>query len=90
METPTFVYIIYSDTFQEFYKGVTAYPQIRLREHNESKSRFTAGKGPWRLVYLKPYHTKREALIEEKRIKKLNRQSLLKLIGDNQIFSQNT
>lgn len=38
-------------------------------------------------VYLKPYQTKCEALIEEKRIKKLNRRSLIKLIGDNQILS---
>lgn len=86
METPTFVYIIYSDTVREFYKGVTDHPEIRLREHNENKSRFTAGKGPWQLVYLRPYQTRREALIEERRIKKFNRQSLLRLIGDNQNF----
>jgi putative endonuclease len=51
-------------------------------EHNEGFSRYTSIKGPWTLVYQKMFETKREALIEEKRIKKLNRESVLRLIAN--------
>ncbi|MBL7903394.1 MAG: GIY-YIG nuclease family protein, partial [Bacteroidales bacterium] len=53
-------------------KGVTEDPLRRLWEHNNNKSRFTAGKGPWVLVYTKTFETKKQALIEERRIKGLN------------------
>ncbi|HMM12793.1 MAG TPA: GIY-YIG nuclease family protein [Bacteroidales bacterium] len=76
-----YVYIIYSSACDEYYKGVTEHPDQRLAEHNADKSRHTSGKGPWQLVYLKPFVLKREALIEERRLKRLNRRSLLKLIG---------
>jgi putative endonuclease len=36
---------------------------------------------PWKLVYIKAMPDKTSALIEEKRIKKLNRASLEKLIS---------
>lgn len=75
-----FVYIIYSEGFDVYYKGITEDPARRLSEHNEDKSRYTAGKGPWKIVYLNNFIDKREALIEEKRLKSLNRQSLEKLI----------
>ena len=64
-----------------YYKGSTEDIERRLSEHNENKGRFTSGKGPWTLVYSKLFETKREALIEEKRLKKLNTRSLEKLIN---------
>ncbi|MFO8020831.1 MAG: GIY-YIG nuclease family protein [Perlabentimonas sp.] len=73
-------YIIWSQQFDTFYKGVTQNPEHRLWEHNNDMSRFTADKGPWALVYLKQHASKREALIEEKRLKKLNTRSIRKLI----------
>jgi len=75
-----FVYIIYSPTWDIFYKGYTTHPSRRLLEHNSDLSRFTAGKGPWILVYLKEFLAKREALVEERRLKCLNRRSLELLI----------
>lgn len=75
-----YLYMIYSEVCDEFYKGITENPVQRLFEHNNALSRHTAGKGPWKLVYLKQFNTKKEALIQEKRIKKLNRRSVLKLI----------
>ena len=64
-----------------YYKGVTENLEKRLEEHNTNKSRFTSGKGPWVLVYFKNYPLKSEALIEEKRIKRLNHASLERLIS---------
>ena len=78
-----YVYIIYSEKLNVYYKGVTENPERRLLEHNANKSRYTAEKGPWRIVYLKEFESKREALIEEKRLKRLNRLSLEKLISNN-------
>ena len=74
------VYIIYSSKNNIYYKGYSENLQKRLREHNEGLSRFTSNKGPWELVWFKEFKTKKEALIEEKRIKKLNHTSILKLI----------
>ena len=75
-----YTYIIYSSSHTIFYKGITDNPERRLFEHNNNLSRFTADKGPWEMVYLKEWNTKKEALIEEKRIKRLNVRSLELLI----------
>lgn len=75
-----FVYIIYSSKNNIYYKGYSENLQKRLREHNEGLSRFTSDKGTWELVWFKEFETKKEALKEEKRIKKLNHTSILKLI----------
>ncbi len=75
-----YVYIIESASLGIYYKGTSSDVDRRLTEHNENKSRFTSGKGPWKLVYRKEFSTKTEALIEEKRLKKLNSRSIQKLI----------
>ena len=77
-----FVYIIYSSTNDLFYKGYTTNVEQRIFNHNENKSRYTANKGPWKLVYTKQFLCKKEALIEEKRLKRLNRRSIEKLISE--------
>jgi putative endonuclease len=75
-----YTYIIYSENYDIYYKGVTQNPEHRLWEHNNNKSRFTAGKGPWALVYLNAFEQKRDCLIEENRLKSLNRRSIELLV----------
>ncbi|WP_035646000.1 GIY-YIG nuclease family protein [Flavobacterium sp. ASV13] len=77
-----YVYIIYSKTFDVYYKGFSEDVSQRLLYHNENRSRYTSNKGPWELVYLKAFETKKEALVEELRLKKLNRKSLEALIKE--------
>jgi putative endonuclease len=77
------VYILQSEVDGDYYKGVTQNIETRLLEHNSGESKFTSTKLPWILVYSKAYELKRDALIEEKRIKKLNRKSLELLISKN-------
>ncbi len=77
---PYYVYIIFSDSVNEYYKGVSEDPLRRFNEHNFNKSCHTAHKGPWVLVYLHSYETKRDALIEEHRLKRLKVRSIEKLI----------
>jgi len=76
-----YVYIIYSKAFNVYYKGFSENISQRLLYHNDNKSRYTSNKGPWELVYSKGFETKKEALIEELRLKKLNRKSLETLIN---------
>ena len=76
-----FVYIIYSRSVDVYYKGYSTNLEIRLQQHNSDESRFTGGKGPWTLVYFEQFESKADALKREKVLKKLNRTSILKLIG---------
>ena len=78
-----YVYILFSDNHNVFYKGYTTNPEKRLEEHNQNKSRYTKGKGPWKLVFTKRFDTKSEALKEELRLKKLNRASIENIIAQN-------
>ena len=66
-----------------YYKGFTENLPKRFKQHNNDEGRFTAEKGPWVLVYVKSFETKRAALIEEKRVKRLNKESLERLISGN-------
>jgi putative endonuclease len=77
-----YVYIIYSKDFDVYYKGFSENVAQRLLYHNENRSRYTSNKGIWKLVYskAKAFETKKEALIEELRLKKLNRKSIEVLI----------
>ena len=76
-----FVYIIYSNTSDIYYKGYSTDPIRRLEQHNNNESRYTSGKGPWSMVYSSEFENKSMALIEEKRIKKLNIKALKSLLA---------
>ena len=69
---PHYVYIIQSESSGVLYKGYTAYPELRFAEHNTGKSRYTAGKGPWKLVYLEKLSDKATALKRENQLKRAN------------------
>ncbi|UUC45897.1 GIY-YIG nuclease family protein [Flavobacterium cerinum] len=74
-----YVYVIYSRELNVCYKGFTMNLDRRLERHLNGGSGFTSRASDWVLVYSKMYETKKEALIEEKRLKKLNRASLERL-----------
>jgi putative endonuclease len=68
-----FIYIIHSETCDVFYKGYTMDVHKRLVEHNTNKSRYTANKGPWRLLVVEEYPDKKSALIRERALKRCKR-----------------
>jgi len=74
------VYILQSQATGVYYKGYTSNLEKRLWEHNNGLSRYTRGKGPWKLVFTQSFDKKKDALIFEKRIKKFNSQVLENLI----------
>ena len=65
------VYIIFSKTLNVYYKGYTSDIKNRLDYHNSGRSPYTSRSNYWLLVFHVEFETKKEALIEEKRIKKL-------------------
>ena len=76
------VYILYSKSLDVFYKGYTSNLLLRIKNHLEGKSQFTSQTNDWKLVYSKGFSSKKEAIMEEKRLKKLNRKSIEKLIAE--------
>ena len=78
------VYIIQSELDHTFYKGYSTDVEKRLLEHNEGLSSYTSRKTPWKLVFIKNFETKREALIFELRIKKYNSDYLKKMIAGSE------
>ncbi len=76
-----FTYIIFSKIGDIYYKGFTENLENRINQHNLGESHFTSQLNDWILVYSKSYNSKKEALIEEKRLKRLNRKSIEKLVN---------
>ena len=75
-----YVYIIKSQIHDIFYKGSTSDYERRLTEHNENKNEYTKAKGPWQLIFVQEFETKGEALIQEKKLKRCNKDYLRWLI----------
>ena len=62
-----YVYLIQSESDGSFYIGYTSDLTDRLLRHNTNRSRYTRGRGPWRLLGYKSFRTRGEAMIEERR-----------------------
>jgi len=45
------VYGIISKVNGEIYVGIAKNPEIRLKEHNTGRNRYTKGLKPWRILY---------------------------------------
>ena len=78
-----YVYIIYSENFDKYYKGYTTHPQLRLQEHNDGLSRYTKHFTPWKLVFLQSFETKTEALIRERKLKKYSKEQIKDLANSS-------
>ena len=81
-----YVYILYSDFLDIYYKGFTTNLDNRLEYHISGKSTYTSKADDWKIMYSTIFETKKEALIEEKRLKKLNRLSIEKLIFKKRVY----
>ena len=77
-----YVYILKSKSLGIYYKGYTTQPEIRLNQHNNNESKFTSNRGPWDMIYLEKFNTKKEALVAEKKIKAYGSFALLDLINN--------
>ena len=75
-----FVYILRSESTGVLYKGFTTCIERRLFEHNNGLTRYSSSRGPWKLIFLEKFESKREALIMERKLKRCNPKYLETLI----------
>lgn len=75
-----YTYILYSQFLDVYYKGFTTDIVKRLEYHVLGKSKYTSKSKDWKMVYYELFDSKTKALIEEQRLKKLNRASIEKII----------
>lgn len=64
-----FNYIIRSKKDNKWYTGITNNLRKRLKEHNEGKSTYTKGRGPFEIIYCEVCHNKEDSLAREKYLK---------------------
>ncbi len=62
-------YIIFSQTADIYYAGITNNLGNRLKEHNKGKTRTTEKSRDWNIVYSKKFTTRKEAYNHERYIK---------------------
>ena len=74
------VYILTNKGNKVLYTGVTSDLRLRLAEHMEGNSKFTAKYNVSKLVYTETYEDAQEALAREKQIKGGSRQKKIDLI----------
>ena len=63
------VYILFSQSHNKHYTGYTSNITLRLKSHNEFGKGWTSKYRPWKLIYIKEFVSKREALLYEKWLK---------------------
>ncbi len=73
--------MIFSQSLNVFYKGSTTDVNTRFSKHLEGKSTYTSKATDWKLVFVKRFETKKEALVHEKMLKRQNRKYLLWVIN---------
>ncbi len=67
-----YVYVLQSDVDSTYYKGFSVHPVQRTAQHNAGEMTYTSRKIPWQLVGIFSYGSKRDALIAEKKFKKMD------------------
>ena len=65
-----YVYIIQSELSGNWYYGSSQDPQVRLSQHNANTNLSTRKKGPWKLIFIRPFMDKNEAMQFERQLKK--------------------
>lgn len=73
-----YVYIIESETDQTWYYGYSQNPKSRLEYHNSGESLYTKRKVPWKLIFIKSFESKTDALKFEKYLKKSRNKDYIK------------
>jgi len=64
-----FVYVIESLLDQSWYTGMALNAELRLKEHNAGKSKYTKGHMPWKNIYTEEHPDWAAARVREKYLK---------------------
>ncbi|HTP79740.1 MAG TPA: GIY-YIG nuclease family protein [Bacteroidota bacterium] len=63
------VYVLRSRVNGKYYVGQTSNLETRIKKHNWGESRSTKSGRPWELVYSESFHTRTEAIRQERFLK---------------------
>ncbi len=69
-----FVYILYSEAFDSYYKGQTNNVPKRVQRHNSGLEKATARYRPWKLAWFTEKKSRSEAVILERKLKNLSKE----------------
>jgi len=75
-----YVYILYSETANSYYKGQTSNLNHRIGRHNKGYEKATKIGAPWKLIWCTQKRTRGEALILEKKLKNLTKEKTIRFI----------
>jgi len=75
-----FVYILYSASVDQFYKGQTKDLNQRLKRHNDGLEDSTKKGAPWKLVWHTKKTNRSEAIRLEAKLKNLSKVRLIKFM----------
>ena len=75
-----FVYILYSDRYQRYYKGQTADLVRRLERHQKGLEKFTSPGRPWKLIWYTTKSCRAEAKKLENKLKNLSVEKLKRFL----------
>ena len=64
-----YVYVIESLLDQSWYTGMALNAELRLKEHNAGKSKYTKGHLPWKIIYTEEHPDWTAARVREKYLK---------------------
>lgn len=80
-----FLYILKSETHAKYYTGISQNPHRRLEYHNTLEKGFTSRYRPWKMVFVKGYDSKNEALLIEKKIKSWKSKKMIEKVLNGEI-----
>ncbi len=75
-----YLYILLSEKHGKYYIGISQNPARRLEYHNIKEKGFTSRYRPWKVIYMKEYETKAEALKAERKVKKWKSRKMIELL----------
>jgi putative endonuclease len=75
-----YLYILYSESINRYYIGVSHDPEMRLYYHNSDAKGWTYRGRPWKFVYTREFRNKTEALKWERKLKRIKRRSVIESI----------
>jgi putative endonuclease len=73
-----FTYIIESLSIHKWYYGFTEELDKRLDGHNKGLNVSTRNRGPWKFIFIRPFHTKKEAILFEKYLKQTRNKDFIR------------
>ena len=73
-----YTYILQSQSHLTYYYGQCQDLELRLKQHNAGRVRYTKGRKPWKLHYYEVFETRSEAMQREKFFKSIEGYKYLK------------